>query len=84
MVLLPSVDTGGEQIGLLTQVVGEGEGEQWVVFVPGSPNPATGRLIMVRPEQVRVADQKVADALKVLFSVGKAEWPVRSRLSSPG
>lgn len=66
--LVPSVDTGGTQIGLVTQRQADG---QCVVFLPGSPNPTAGRLVMLAEGDLTLLDSEVSDAFKVLVSVGK-------------
>ncbi|MCA8955828.1 MAG: DUF502 domain-containing protein [Planctomycetes bacterium] len=67
--LVPSTDTGGVQIGLVTRR----DADRWTVFLPGAPNPSNGRLVMLEPSQVTMVDSEVADALKALVSVGKAD-----------
>lgn len=75
VVLLSSHDTGGRQIALTTgERADDGAGSKEIVFVPGSPNPTSGRLVLVdRSELVRL-DMTVHDALKVLVMVGKAPF----------
>ena len=68
--LVPSVDTGGVQIGLITNRMQDG---RCAVFLPGSPNPAAGRLVMLEEESLNIVEVQVADALKALVSVGKSE-----------
>jgi uncharacterized membrane protein len=70
VVLVPSTDTGGVQLGLVTNQTEDG---RWTVFLPGSPNPTAGRLVMVDAAQVTPLESDVADALKTLVSVGKGE-----------
>ncbi|NNJ94149.1 MAG: hypothetical protein HKP57_05340 [Halobacteria archaeon] len=43
------------------------------VFVPGSPNPTSGRLLVTSPDEVRPVDMPVNAALKVLVAVGKTD-----------
>ncbi|MHC5064487.1 MAG: DUF502 domain-containing protein [Planctomycetota bacterium] len=66
--MVPSLDTGGKQIGLVTQ---REEGGQCTVFLPGSPNPTAGRLVMLPEGDITKLDSEVSDALKVLVSLGK-------------
>ena len=70
-VVAVSVD-GGYEIGLITgNATGPGGQEHTVVFVPGSPNPAAGRLLMIAPERLQRLDVRAADALRGLVSMGK-------------
>lgn len=71
VVLVPSRDVHGCEIGLVTAEAREIAGENLLtVFVPGSPNPMTGRVVMVSPDDVRAVDMRVNDALMSLVSVG--------------
>ena len=73
VVLVPSRDTGGQQLGLVTSVYDEsGDGERLVVFVPGAPNPTTGRLIVLARAELAAVDMSVNDALNTIVSVGKS------------
>jgi uncharacterized membrane protein len=61
----------GAEIGLVTQ---EGEvpglGPRLLVFVPGSPNPTTGRLVLVEPGDARALGLPVHGALRLLLGAG--------------
>jgi uncharacterized membrane protein len=74
---------GGLEIGLVT---GETQGPDGcprvLVFVPGSPNPANGRLVLVDPAEARPLDARVADALRALVSIGKT--PLREPPAAGG
>lgn len=63
----------GLELGLVTgetvDVTGDG---RTLVFVPGSPNPANGRLLLLESSKMRKLDIRVADALRALVSLGKA------------
>lgn len=72
VVMVPCLDNGGEQIGLLTERI---DGDRCVVFLPGAPNPTAGRLVVLPESQVQPTDTLVADALKALVSVGNAPMP---------
>lgn len=62
----------GLELGLIT---GEDRGpdgrSRALVFVPGSPNPTNGRLLLMEPEKLRRLEVRAADALKALVSMGK-------------
>ena len=68
VVLVPSEDTGGVQIGLVTDRRADGK---LAVFLPGSPNPTAGRLVLIEEEGLTALQNPVVDALKTLVSVGK-------------
>jgi uncharacterized membrane protein len=72
VVLVHDQGTGGAEVGLVTTTEGSGDATQLVVFVPGSPNPAQGRLLHLPPSRVLATDLSVDKALKGLFSLGKA------------
>jgi uncharacterized membrane protein len=62
---------GGDQLGLVTgKRVVEGV-ERSFVYVPGTPNPATGRLLLVPTAELRPVDLRVVDALRSLVAMGK-------------
>ncbi len=72
VVMLPSRETGGEQIALVTNTIEGADGEpRALVFVPGAPTPTSGRLVVVAEDELRDLDIDVHDAMKTLISVGK-------------
>jgi uncharacterized membrane protein len=65
---------GGLELGLVTgETVGPGGEGRSLVFVPGSPNPTTGRLLLVETAKLQQLDMKVADALRAQVSLGKSQ-----------
>lgn len=65
------VDDGFE-VGLVTGTAPGPDGdEHTVVFVPSSPNPTNGRLLLLPPDKVVELDLRAADALRGLVSMGK-------------
>lgn len=68
--LVPSDDTGGVQVGLVTNRIGDGK---CCVFLPGSPNPTNGRMVIVDESRLDMLSCDVSDALKSLVSVGKGD-----------
>lgn len=70
VVAVPSVT--GHELGLIT---GECQGHdgkaRTLVFVPGAPNPATGRLLLVPPRELLTLDLRASDVLRALVSLGK-------------
>ena len=43
----------------------------WVVFVPGAPNPMTGRVIVIDALATQPAPISVNEAMRALVAVGK-------------
>ena len=77
VVWIPSRDLHGEEIGLVTNQTTDEDGEKKLtVFVPGAPNPTTGRLLIVDAKLARPVQLPVNDALKALVSVGKTPLTV--------
>ena len=73
------VDDGFE-IGLVTGRADGPDGtEHTIVFVPSSPNPSNGRLLLLPPDHIKVLDLRAADALRGLVSMGKT--PLNGRMS---
>ena len=73
VVMVRSPFTGSEEVGLVTNEVGDEQGvPRLLVFLPGSPNPTTGRLLVADPATVRPVDVSVHEALKALVSAGKS------------
>jgi len=70
------VDDGFE-IGLVTGTADGPDGtEHTLVFVPSSPNPTNGRLLLLPAEHIKKLDLRAADALRGLVSMGKT--PLKS------
>ena len=44
-----------------------------MIFIPTTPNPTSGFLVLVEPEQVKKLDMKVDEALKMIISLGTAQ-----------
>jgi uncharacterized membrane protein len=79
VVLIPSRDSQSEELGLVTNKISDEAGRtKLLVFVPGAPNPTTGRLVVVNQESVKRLAIPVNETLKVLVSVGKAEIDLKS------
>jgi uncharacterized membrane protein len=72
VVLLKGYSPDGEELGLVTNETTAADGTtKLVVFVPGSPNPTTGRLVVIDATRTVPLTISVNDALKTLLSVGK-------------
>lgn len=77
VVLLDTHEADGEELGLVTNRVLNKQGEErLIVFVPGSPNPTTGRLLVVKSSEVRKLDIAVNEVLQSLVSVGATPIPI--------
>jgi uncharacterized membrane protein len=73
-VLVPAQGGSGLEIGLVTNRIKLPDGsENLVIFIPGSPNPTSGRLIISKPEMVTLTKIPVNSAFKILVAAGKSE-----------
>lgn len=82
VVLVPFPRTGVYAIGFLTnRARGEAQArtaeELWNVFIPTTPNPTSGFLIMVPRRDIIEMDMTIGDGMKVIISGGGVvpEWP---------
>lgn len=52
--------------------------EAWTVFVPTSPNPTSGFLLMIAPAEIVELEMSVADGMKMVISGGAVvpPWPM--------
>lgn len=73
VVMVRSTIDQAEEVGLVTGKTKGEEGERLVVFIPGSPNPTSGRLVVVAAENVKRSDLPVHDALRLLVTLGMVE-----------
>ena len=74
-VLVPDPQKEGREIGLITNEITLADGSKnLVVFIPSSPNPTSGRLIIADPNSVERISMPVSEALKTLVAVGKGEF----------
>ena len=71
-----AVHTGeGFEIGLVTGKADGPDGtEHTLVFVPSSPNPTNGRLLLLPAGRLQKLDIRAADALRGLVSLGKTPF----------
>jgi len=75
VVLISDRTDNGREMGFVTQTRDcpeAGGGARLNVFVPGSPNPMVGRLVVLDADQVQPTDIAVSDAMKALVAVGAA------------
>jgi uncharacterized membrane protein len=73
-VLVPAQGGSGLEIGLVTNRIElPDSSENLVIFLPGSPNPTSGRLIIAKPDEVTPTRLPVSDSFKILVAAGKSE-----------
>jgi len=70
VVLIPDETGSMRLLGFTSGHPIEGDPDSWCVFVPGSPNPTTGRLYFVLASRCVLVDMKPQEALKLLISGG--------------
>ena len=71
VVLVEFPRAGAKSIGLITSQLGDLEGEEMVaVYVPTTPVPSSGFLIVVPAKDVISTDFSVDDAMKIIISGG--------------
>lgn len=75
VVFVPFPHPGSHVVGFVTQDVALGG--RVAVFVPTTPNPTTGFLLMYEPEQVVALDMSVEDALRYIISCGVLLPPIK-------
>lgn len=73
-VLVPAQGGTGMEFGLVTNRIKlPDDSEKLLVFIPGSPNPTTGRLIITDPDEVTATDIPVNSTFKLLVAAGKSD-----------
>jgi uncharacterized membrane protein len=78
-VLIPSKDYQSEELGLVTNKITDDKGNaKFVIFIPGVPNPTSGRLVVMDTELVKPLAMPVNETLKALVSMGKTEIDLES------
>lgn len=79
-VLVPAKEPNAEELGLVTnRIVDEKGNAKLVIFVPGAPNPASGRLLVVDRDSVKPISMPVSETLKALVSIGKTDISLKVR-----
>lgn len=62
---------GIKSLGFVTGQISSGTGKEWeVVFIPATPNPTMGNMIIVKAAEVHELDISVENALKMVISAG--------------
>lgn len=72
VVLVPFPFAGHQSIGFVTKdnIQMEGIDESVAVFVPGTPNPSVGFLLMFKAEELIPLDMTIEEAMKFVVSCG--------------
>lgn len=71
VVLVPYPNPNTYTLGLVTKEgITTSESSLIAVFVPTTPNPTSGFMLLFRPEDVTYLDMKVEDAFKCIISCG--------------
>lgn len=72
VVLVSFPQKGSWAVGLVTQVVehGESEYDAITVFLPTTPNPTSGYVVIVQRKDAIILDMSVDEALKYIISLG--------------
>ena len=77
VVLVEFPRAGSKSIGLITSYLGETDGEDMLaVYVPTTPVPSSGFLIVVPYTDVTFTDISVDDAMKIIISGGLLAGPL--------
>jgi uncharacterized membrane protein len=72
VVFIKDEAAGTMELGLVTEETkAADQPERWTVFLPGSPNPAIGRMVLVEPARCIPTTISVDVAIKALLSTGK-------------
>jgi len=79
VVLIEGEAPGTRELGLVTNETVENATQRLTVFIPGAPNPAAGRLVLIAAQDVRPIDMPVSDALKTLVALGTTDLHVDDR-----
>ncbi|MBC8877302.1 MAG: DUF502 domain-containing protein [Planctomycetes bacterium] len=84
VVLVPGRDNQSEELGLVTNRVLDQDGStKLLIFVPASPVPTTGRLVVMDPETVRPLEMPVSETLKALVAMGKTDVRLDTVVTRP-
>lgn len=69
LVSFPHKDS--RSVGFVTGEQKGSDGEKWIsVFIPTTPNPTSGFLVMVREPEITKLDMSVAEGIKFIISLG--------------
>lgn len=71
--IVRTFDTATRQIAFITD---ENEDGTYTVFIPTGPNPTSGNIFILPPEQVEIIDANVERAMKTIITGGIGTRPV--------
>jgi uncharacterized membrane protein len=79
VVLYKNTATDSEEIGLVTKEYQDEEGcRKSFVYVPNSPTPTSGQLVIIDSDKLKKIDMTPNDALKMILAVGKIDMKITS------
>lgn len=89
VVLIEFPRQGSWAIGFLTnhtkgEIQQRTERDLWTIFLPTTPNPTSGFLLLIPREDIRELDMSIGDAMKLIISGGSVTptWPSPLETSS--
>jgi len=86
VVMVRARDIPGEELGFVTQeIIDDGSGtHKAIVFIPFSPTPTTGRLLLLDEDAMRPVNMSVNEAFKTSIALGKTDEIITAhRVDSP-
>ena len=79
VVIYKDTTIDSEEIGLVTREYEDDEGcRKSFVYVPHSPTPTSGRLVIIESDKLNKIDMTPNEALKMILAVGKIEMKMTS------
>jgi uncharacterized membrane protein len=79
VVLYKDIATDSEEIGLVTKEYQEEDGcRKSFVYVPNSPTPTSGRLVIIESDKLKEIDMTSNEALKMILALGKIDMKMTS------
>jgi uncharacterized membrane protein len=79
VVLVPGLNDQAKELGLVTNtVLGQDDKQKLLVFVPASPTPMSGRLVVIEPQVVKRLNMPVNEVLKILVAMGKTDFDLET------
>ena len=80
VVMVRASDVPGEELGFVTQeIIDEATGaRKAIVFIPFSPTPTNGRLVLLDEQAMRPVNMSVNEAFKTSIALGKTDEMVQS------
>jgi len=73
VVLIPSNNGFGEELGLVTNSLVDDNQDKLVIFVPSAPTPTSGRLVVIDRDKVTPLEMSASDSFKAIIAMGKTE-----------